>query len=236
MPPTGSGFDNDGRARLSGIAGQPKRYNEVSFVRNRANIVWKDKQGENESNHTTVENETNQTAVDDHNANENETIQTTEGHNALPLLRRRGITRNLSLTKKRDAKKKRKEGVELSEIELFELSQHSKKNGSMVNDKAKETLLALIQERMKELHDSTSMMTKEISEKEVGYVPGQPRPSKSQAANFQLFRAEIEKHMKRKMPQKLLLQQLLSNSMLNKRLLRIWNNNKEKQKRCTSSL
>ncbi|KAL3527467.1 hypothetical protein ACH5RR_012123 [Cinchona calisaya] len=259
----------------------------------------------NESNHTIAENETNQTVVDGHNANDNESIQTTEGHNgngmnsnvkmpySYALLRRRGITRNLSLTKKRDAKEvltidvndnvrrivgkdsqhfitesgcvlwklaklnvqkwsklsdkdredlitlnmikdplsnaivhkqtnsqyrnhqyglhklflryntkeeamehvpkgvsqndwiwlcdyfssaqfQKRKAVELSEIELFEFSQHSKKKGGLVNDKAKETLI------------------KEICEKEVGYAPGQPRPS-----NFQLFRAEIEKHMKR---------------------------------------
>ncbi|KAL3533376.1 hypothetical protein ACH5RR_006897 [Cinchona calisaya] len=58
---------------------------------------------------------------------------------------------------------KRKEGVELSEIDLYELSRHSKKNGGLVNDKEKETL-----EKMKELKATTSMATKDICEKEVG--------------------------------------------------------------------
>ncbi|KAL3533373.1 hypothetical protein ACH5RR_006894, partial [Cinchona calisaya] len=58
---------------------------------------------------------------------------------------------------------KRKEGVELSEIDLYELSRDSKKNGGLVNDKENETL-----EKMKELKATTSMTTKDICEKEVG--------------------------------------------------------------------
>ncbi|KAL3506503.1 hypothetical protein ACH5RR_031885 [Cinchona calisaya] len=100
------------------------------------------------------------------------------------------------------------------------------------------SLASVVEEKdkIKELHASTLVTTKEICEKEVGYVPGQPHPSKSQAANFQLFRVEIEKHMKRADAAAAQTTALVEQSMLNKRLLRIWNNKKEKQKSCTSSL
>nr|XP_027109464.1 uncharacterized protein LOC113729359 [Coffea arabica] len=55
--------------------------------------------------------------------------------------------------------KKRKEDVELSEIDMFELSRKSKKSGGLVNDKAKETL-----DKMRELQATTSMTSKEICE------------------------------------------------------------------------
>ncbi|KAL3522428.1 hypothetical protein ACH5RR_015262 [Cinchona calisaya] len=91
---------------------------------------------------------------------------------------------------------KRKEGVELSEIDLYEFSRHSKKKGELVNDKAKETL-----EKMKELKATTSMTTKEICKKEVGYIPGQVRArsaSKKQTDEIvERLRTEIEENRRK---------------------------------------
>ncbi|XP_071938605.1 uncharacterized protein [Coffea arabica] len=92
-------------------------------------------------------------------------------------------------------KKKRKEDVELSEIDMFELSRKSKKSGGLVNDKAKETL-----DKMRELQATTSMTSKEICEQELGYVPGHIRgrsATKKQAAEVERWRHEIEDSRKR---------------------------------------
>nr|XP_027087916.1 uncharacterized protein LOC113709365 isoform X2 [Coffea arabica] len=91
--------------------------------------------------------------------------------------------------------KKRKEDVELSEIDMFELSRKSKKSGGLVNDKAKETL-----DKMRELQATTSMTSKEICEQELGYVPGHIRgrsATKKQAAEVERWRHEIEDSRKR---------------------------------------
>ncbi|KAL3529657.1 hypothetical protein ACH5RR_008979 [Cinchona calisaya] len=91
---------------------------------------------------------------------------------------------------------KRKKGVKLSEIDLYEFSRHSKKKGGLVNDKLKETL-----EKIKELKAKTSMTTKEICRKRVGYIPGQVNScsaSKKQADEIvEQLRTEMEENMRR---------------------------------------
>lgn len=91
--------------------------------------------------------------------------------------------------------KKRKEGIDLSEIDLFEISHTSKKAGGLVNDLARHTL-----ETMKELEVLTSMTSKEICEQQLGYIPGhihRRSAAQKQAAELEHLRSELEEHRKR---------------------------------------
>ncbi|KAL3509915.1 hypothetical protein ACH5RR_029316 [Cinchona calisaya] len=212
---------------------------------------------ENESNHITVENKINQTAVDSQKAN------------ALPLLRRMGITRNLSLTKKRDAKevliidvndnvwrivgKDSQHFITESGCVLRKLAKHNVQKRSKLSDKDREDLYKIVTDNFE--YDKGQLLKAIVnkqmnsqhrnpcrhSKKKGGLVNDKaketlPHPSKSQAANFKLFRDEIEKHMKRADAAEAQTTVIVEQFNAQRRLLRIWNNNKEKQKGCTSSL
>ncbi|KAL3520324.1 hypothetical protein ACH5RR_018473 [Cinchona calisaya] len=187
---------------------------------------------------------------------------------ALPLLRRRGITRNLSLTKKRDAKevlasdvndnvrrivgKDSQHFITKSGCVLRKLAKLNVQKLSKLSDKEREDLITL---NMIKDHSQRQFLRYSTKEEAMEHVlegvshndwiwlydyfssaQFQPCPSKSQAANFQLFRAEIEKHMKRADAAEAASTIIVEQFNAQQEIIKNLDNNKEKQKCSTSSL
>lgn len=73
------------------------------------------------------------------------------------------------------------------------MSRKSKKIGNLVNDKAKETL-----DKMRELKATTTMTSKEICEKELGYIPGHlyPNISRKTKTYLHIYVAVVQQRSK----------------------------------------